>query len=442
VASNQQKRFALLAIGLGTSLPAADSAVNVALPAIAEALLSEPSAIRWTVIVYVLTYACLMMLLGAWGDRQGYWRVFRLGLWTGALAYGICAMASSYAVLLIGRGLQGFSSALLLSVGPALMVKIIGDDRREQAVAAYGTLSSAAAAFGPLIGGLMIYMLGWAGAFWFRLPTALLAMLCLGLAKYFSRSTETLETNLGLTEGSRHEPAFAKLKGRSSRYPRMDEPSALQVLARSLRHQCSAGLLKGHALHAWAQSCGFTSMLFVPFLMMNVMHQSAAVVGFVLFAWPAGMAIGNSLGPRLMGQTGLRDSFRIGLFLLALGGFAMALICAPLSPQHGLDPDGMRMAMVVALLIQGLGLGIVQMIYTHWVLEQSAPSERGVAGAASLTSRTLGVIVTAWFWPEMIEFLMRQLAWTWSEVLGLLYLLAAISLLGLLSQMPRQSLRM
>ncbi|HAB46967.1 MAG: hypothetical protein EBU15_00645 [Betaproteobacteria bacterium] len=98
--------------------------------------------------------------------------------------------------------------------------------------------------------------------------------------------------------------------------------------------------------------------------------------------------------------------------------------------------------MVVALLIQGLGLGIVQMIYTHWVLEQSAPSERGVAGAASLTSRTLGVIVTAWFWPEMIEFLMRQLAWTWSEVLGLLYLLAAISLLGLLSQMPRQSLRM
>ncbi|NDH33149.1 MAG: MFS transporter, partial [Betaproteobacteria bacterium] len=59
----------------------------MALPAIADALLSDPLAIRWTVIVYVLTYACLMMLIGAWGDRKGYWRVFRLGLWTGVIAY-------------------------------------------------------------------------------------------------------------------------------------------------------------------------------------------------------------------------------------------------------------------------------------------------------------------------------------------------------------------
>ena len=75
MASSSQQRFTVLAIGLGTSLPAADTAVNVALPAIAHALLSEVSAIRWIVIVYVSTYACLMMMLGAWGDRQGYLRV-------------------------------------------------------------------------------------------------------------------------------------------------------------------------------------------------------------------------------------------------------------------------------------------------------------------------------------------------------------------------------
>ena len=128
MASSSQQRFTVLAIGLGTSLPAADTAVNVALPAIAHALLSEVSAIRWTVIVYVSTYACLMMMLGAWGDRQGYLRVFRFGLWTGVLAYALCSMASSYSELLIGRGLQGLSSALLLSVGPALMVQLWGSD--------------------------------------------------------------------------------------------------------------------------------------------------------------------------------------------------------------------------------------------------------------------------------------------------------------------------
>ena len=96
MASSSQQRFTVLAIGLGTSLPAADTAVNVALPAIAHALLSEVSAIRWIVIVYVSTYACLMMMLGAWGDRQGYLRVFRFGLWTGVLAYAFCSAASSY----------------------------------------------------------------------------------------------------------------------------------------------------------------------------------------------------------------------------------------------------------------------------------------------------------------------------------------------------------
>jgi predicted MFS family arabinose efflux permease len=293
-----------------------------------------------------------------------------------------------------------------------------------------------------LIGGLMTDLLGWAGAFWFRLPTALAAMFFLGLAKHLSRPVEALEADGGLTGGSKHGPALVTLIGSGLGSPLVAEPSALQRLTRALRHQCSAALLKGHALHAWAQSCGFTSMLFVPFLMMNVMHQSAAAVGLVLFAWPAGMAVGNSLGPRLLAQTGQSGGFRIGLFLLALGGFALALVCAPLLQQYRLDPDLINKVLAFALLIQGLGLGLVQMIYTHWVLEQSAPEERGVAGSASLTSRTLGVIVTAWFWPSLIEMLMRQLAWTWTEVLGLLYLLGAISLLGLLSQMRRRWLRM
>lgn len=417
MASSSQQRFTVLAIGLGTSLPAADTAVNVALPAIAHALLSEVSAIRWIVIVYVSTYACLMMMLGAWGDRQGYLRVFRFGLWTGVLAYAFCSAASSYSELLIGRGLQGLSSALLLSVGPALMVQLWGSDQQERAVASYGALSSVAAALGPLIGGVMIYYLGWAGVFWFRLPAALMAMLCLSIAAYLARHDVKQALR---TESS---PGFA-------------------AFGSSMRDQCRAPLLKAHALHAWAQSCGFTSMLLIPFFMMNIMQLTSSMVGMVLFAWPAGMAFGNSLGPRIIRLKGSQHSFRLGLAVLALGGLAMAMLCMQSEAEHRLDRSMMTACLAIALLLQGIGLGLFQMVYTDWVLGQSAVHERGVAGAASLTSRTLGVVMTAFFWPDLIELIREPFGWSWSSALGLIYLLGALSLMGLLSQIPRQSLRM
>ncbi len=431
MASARHRRFALLAIGLGTSLPAADTAVNVALPAIADALLSDPLAIRWTVIVYVLTYACLMMLIGAWGDRKGYWRVFRLGLWTGVIAYGICSLASDYLALLIGRGLQGFSTALLLSVGPALMVLVFaadqqGADQQRRGVAAYGALSSAAAALGPLVGGLMIHALGWAGVFWFRFPAALLALFCLGLAGTETRNHDDLGRNRATFQ------ALARRTGQS----------AFGLLAQSFSHQCAATLIRAHALHAWAQCCGFTSMLLIPFLMVHVMHQAAASLGLVLFAWPAGMALGNSLGPGLIRRIGILGGMRVGIGILALGGISLALFCSVSDPQQGPYEGRHALALALALGIQGAGLGLFQMIYTDWVLAQSAASERGVAGAASLTSRTCGVIVAALLWPDLTSQLAQNFNWTWSEALALIYGCCALSLFGLLSQTTRRSLRM
>jgi len=175
---------------------------------------------------------------------------------------------------------------------------------------------------------------------------------------------------------------------------------------------------------------------------MNIMQLTSSMVGMVLFAWPAGMALGNSLGPRIIRLKGSQHSFRLGLAVLALGGLAMAMLCMQSEAEHRLDRSMMTACLAIALLLQGIGLGLFQMVYTDWVLGQSAVHERGVAGAASLTSRTLGVVMTAFFWPDLIELIREPFGWSWSSALGLVYLLGALSLMGLLSQIPRQSLRM
>ena len=434
MASIQQSRFALLALGLGTSLPAADSAVNVALPAIADALLTDPLAIRWTVIVYVLTYASLMMVLGAWGDRQGYWRVFRFGLWLGVLAYTWCSLAGSYGELLAGRFLQGFSSALLLSVGPALMVQCLGDSHPSRGIAVYGALSALAAASGPLIGGIMIDWLGWSGSFWFRVPVVALAMLCLGIAS-------TRGFGLGPLSGLN---TVASSESNKPNHADVNTSVNVVVLRQIFGEHCRGPMARAHALHAWAQSCGFTSMLLIPFFVTKVIGLSPSWLGLMLFAWPFGMVMGNSLGPWLIRQIPLSMCFRVGLILLALGGSGLAAICLGSGTQQdsAWPLAAISWAIGVCLLTQGMGLGLFQMLYTDWVLAQSLASQRGVAGAASLTSRTAGVILTALCWPALIAALLEHVDLTWSMALGLLYLVGSLSLLALLSQIPQQSISM
>ena len=168
--------FGLLTIGLGASIAPMDFAVNVAFPAITAAFTLDVQSIRWVVICYVITYASLMLAFGKLGDIVGHRRVFHAGLLTGILAFAACGLASTYSWLLAARVLQGISTALVLSCAPALVVAVCGEHRRTWALSRYAMISAVAGIAGPVIGGVVIHWLGWAGAFWFRLPIALLAL--------------------------------------------------------------------------------------------------------------------------------------------------------------------------------------------------------------------------------------------------------------------------
>jgi MFS family permease len=95
--------FGLLVVGLGTIPAPLDTAVNIAMPSITEAFGLPLQDIRWIVIAYVLTYACLMLVFGRLGDLFGYRTIFQLGLLVSALAFLACALAPSYPLVLLGR---------------------------------------------------------------------------------------------------------------------------------------------------------------------------------------------------------------------------------------------------------------------------------------------------------------------------------------------------
>ncbi|MEX4004604.1 MFS transporter, partial [Paraburkholderia sp. EG285A] len=150
------------------------SIVNVALERIGASLAGGVAGLQWVVNAYTLTFASLLLSGGTLGDRLGARQVYMAGLAVFTAASVLCGAAPSLALLTLGRVLQGMGAALLV---PASMALINGacTDARERA-AAFGVwagLGGVAMAAGPLLGGVLIGLVGWRSIFLLNVPVCL-----------------------------------------------------------------------------------------------------------------------------------------------------------------------------------------------------------------------------------------------------------------------------
>ena len=101
--------FAILAVGLGTTIVPLDSSVNIAFPDITRSFGIPLDAIQWVVICYVLTYSSLMLVCGKLGDLFGHRRIFRIGLALSIIAFVLCGGASDFGSLLFFRSVRAWA---------------------------------------------------------------------------------------------------------------------------------------------------------------------------------------------------------------------------------------------------------------------------------------------------------------------------------------------
>src|ERR1700679_2396425 len=101
-------RWVLVATILGSSMAFIDgTVVNVALPAVQVALHATASGLQWVVESYALLLASLLLLGGSLGDLYGRRKIFVVGVLIFAIGSAWCGLASSIAILIVARGLQG-----------------------------------------------------------------------------------------------------------------------------------------------------------------------------------------------------------------------------------------------------------------------------------------------------------------------------------------------
>ncbi len=172
------RRGPLVAICLGYFLVILDvTVVTVAVPRIGAGLAAGQGALQWVVDGYTLVFAGLLLFCGGLGDRLGHRRVFLAGLGLFTVASAGCALAPSAAVLVGARLAQGAGAATMVPASLALLGALHPEPAaRARAFGVWGGIAGVAAAAGPVLGGVLVWGVGWRTVFLVNVPLGVLAV--------------------------------------------------------------------------------------------------------------------------------------------------------------------------------------------------------------------------------------------------------------------------
>jgi len=162
---------------VGLSMTIIDgTAVNVALPTLAEQFDVASTEIEWVALSYLLAVAAVIPAAGWLGDRFGSKRMFIIALALFIVGSLFCGASQSLGQLVASRVVQGIGAGLITPIGSAMLFRAF--PLAERATATVGVLSVAivAPAVGPVFGGLLVDNASWRWIFLINLPIGIVGL--------------------------------------------------------------------------------------------------------------------------------------------------------------------------------------------------------------------------------------------------------------------------
>src|SRR5690242_221597 len=169
-AGSARRWWILGVVGLAQLMVILDATiVNIALPSAQAALGFSNADRQWVVTAYSLAFGGLLLLGGRLSDLVGRRRMLIIGLVGFAAASALGGAATGFAMLVIGRGLQGVFGAMLAPAAlSTLTVTFTDPAERGKAFGVYGAIAGAGGAVGLLLGGVLTEDRSWRGCRYVR----------------------------------------------------------------------------------------------------------------------------------------------------------------------------------------------------------------------------------------------------------------------------------
>ena len=383
------------------------SIVNIALPQAQRALGIADADRAWVVTAYTLGIGGLLLLGGRIADDVGRRRVLVIGLVGFATASALGGAAINTAMLLAARGAQGVFAALVMPAALSLLA-VTFTERGERAVAfsVYGAMSGGGGAIGLVVGGVLTEYTSWRWCLLLNVPLALAtaavaavkvseskapkskvggsghydipgaATVAVGLtALVYALSTAAKHgwgsvTTLGLLAAAvLLLVAFVVIEVRS-RQPMLP----LRIVTDATR----AGALVA-VLLAGAGLLGM--FLFLTFYLQGTLRYTALQAGLAFLPSSVGILLGSYLTSKLLARVAPRSLLTPGMVIAGLGLWWLSGVGLGTSYWWHVAP---------AVLLVGLGLGLVLVTAASTALIGVAPGEAGIASALVSTTQQVG----------------------------------------------------
>lgn len=399
---------AVAGLSIGTALnPLNSSMIAVALVVLRADFGLDVATVTWVITAFYLTSAAGQPVMGRLADRFGPRRLFVLGMSVVAVTCAVAPFAPNFALLCVARAFMALGTA---TAYPSAVV-LVGALARQENVKSTRPLgriqmaNTSAAAVGPVVGGLLVSLVGWQALFLINVPLALAAIV---LVWQFAPADQGRE------------------RGRVSELLRdSDIPGILAFLgAMVLVMMALLDVLPGYRW--WLLGGGtLLAALFVwrelrfspPFLDLRLLGRNRPLLlvylGFAVFSGVYYFAFFGL--PQLLQEAGGYDPGVVGLLMLPLA--AMSVISTP-AAVRAMDRVGVKRVLVAGTVLlilssaamwlltasfaiplvialtalMGVPYGVVSIASNQGMYLSTRPEERGVAAGIFQTCRYVGAI--------------------------------------------------
>jgi MFS family permease len=198
--NDKQRKLAVLVVALAFAMDLADATIlNVALPTIQHHMHASNTAVHWMAGGYTLAFALLLIAGGRMGDAFGYRKLFMTGVAGFMISSILVGSAWNADSLIVARFIQGGAAALMVPQVLSVVQLLYKADERVRLNGMLGGLSLLATTLAPIATGLLIKAniagSSWRPIFLINVPVCLLALALAGKVLPAGRSERAVSVD-------------------------------------------------------------------------------------------------------------------------------------------------------------------------------------------------------------------------------------------------------